>query len=282
MRTVLLGVGLLALAAGAGAAESYAIKVKPYPDVGKSITVRLTSRQTIRLVTRDSDGEVDRDRKQKEDIEQEFTYKVLKKGKKRPLVYAKTYATARRNGRRQSFQGRTVVFTLRDGKYRVKAEGKPALARADLAELTRGANDSEGSQTAALLPGKRVKVGGTWKIRAKATQALLGKGLEFDSSQCKGTGKLLKAYQKDGKTWGVMQVRVTLVITRDAEVAYRPPAKVQCVGTLEGPIDGSSTALTVTMKMKLKGKAVKGKGGEKLTLEITSEANGKEEYGAEK
>jgi hypothetical protein len=91
----------------------------------------------------------------------------------------------------------------------------------------------------------------------------------------------VKVYSKDGKTWGVIEVRATLVILKD-EVTYRPPARVECVGTLEGPIDGTSTALTVTMQMKMKGKAGVSDKGKKFTLEVTTEANVKGEYGAEK
>jgi hypothetical protein len=121
---------------GAGA-QTYRIKVKPYPDAGKSLTVQTKSRQTVRLVTRHADGEVDKDKTEKLNVEEEFTYTVLEKGKKQPRRYKKAYTTATLNGRKCAYQGRTVVFTLRGGKYTVKAEGKPALPPADLAELAR-------------------------------------------------------------------------------------------------------------------------------------------------
>lgn len=58
-----------------------------------------------------------------------------------------------------------------------------------------------------FLPGKPVKAGDSWKIDAvKFAKSLAQDKLTVDAAKSAVTGKLLKAYKKDGKQFGVLEI----------------------------------------------------------------------------
>jgi hypothetical protein len=78
----------------------------------------------------------------------------------------------------------------------------------------RQANDKKGEGlTERLVPKKPVKVGGSWEITSKGLQQLASVFGDVDTSlKCKAEGKLVKAYKKDGKQFGVVAIDLSLAL----------------------------------------------------------------------
>src|SRR5262249_55228406 len=110
---------------------------------------------------------------------------------------------------------------------------------------------------------KAVKVGETWPISAKDLATLLSVP-NIDAEKSKATGKLVKAYRKGGKQWGVVEIKGKL---GSKAMTGGPAISMDFTMTLDSPIDGSSYQGTQTMKGKMHFKFVQEQGGKKYTIE---------------
>jgi hypothetical protein len=286
MRLLSLGACLLLAAAASAEDRTYKIKLKDYPDAGKSLVHREKQKGTNSTKVVGPDGKVLIDDAVTSSDEVEYTLTVLAADAKGPTKYKRAYNEAeRRKGKKTvtpSYQGRTVLFEKRKGKFVVSVEGKPPLDPKDLEELTRRANGKVARDLEKLtLPDKPVKVGGSWTIPAKAFADLAGR-LKIDPEKSKGRGKLLKAYEKGGKTWGVFEWRVELAVTQGADVKFDPPASFVATARVEAAIDGSSTAGTKTVTVKFAGRGTAEQGGMKVEVETSSGSSETETRSAEK
>jgi hypothetical protein len=102
-----------------------------------------------------------------------------------------------------------------------------------------------------LLPKDPVQVGESWNIDLRESVKELPKkvGPEFDADRTTATGKLLRVYKKDGRQFGVIEVRATLPIAAVNDGKQRIPArdsKMTFQGLYDACIDGNSTDFTVT------------------------------------
>src|SRR5207253_621694 len=112
-----------------------------------------------------------------------------------------------------------------------------------------------------VAPKKPVKIGESWPLDMAALKALGGDvPFPIDEKKGKMTGKLTRAYTKDGKQWGVIALDFDLVI--DSAAAAPPPGKgkaaggsttgtLKITGTLDAVIDGSARDGTMTMNVKM-------------------------------
>ena len=291
MRAQICGVWLLALsvfAAGAQA-QTVTIKIKSQPEAGKSVVHHDVEKQTGSIKVSDAGGKVIQEQKPdllRVDVFTETVLEAAKTGKdpvKFKRAYEKSLAGPADKAVASPFQGRTILFELRDGKYQVTAEGQPELSAKELAPLIKRANDqlkSLGDQ--AFLPKKPVKVGESWPLDGKALASDFSSGGEVDLTKSKGEGKLLKTYKKDGKEFGVLEVKVQLALTSMPGLKFEQPATLDLTGTLDAAIDGTSTAGTMSMAGKFTGKALVEQGGMKFTVELALDLSGKKERSAEK
>jgi len=110
----------------------------------------------------------------------------------------------------------------------------------------------------AFLPDKPVKPGDTWKLDGKKLEGLTGgdAGGVIDPDKSEMTGKLVKAYQKDGKQYGVLEFSGNVAIKSLGEkvpVTVKVGSGLNIKMTMDGCIDGSSPAGETkgTLKMKL-------------------------------
>jgi hypothetical protein len=284
----------LALAGAARAEDTYTIKLKHWPDAGKSITVTDTSTQTSISNILDADGKPlgPKDDKHVQKQEEKYTETVLEKGEKRPAKYKRVYekAATSMDGKAtsRSYEGRTIVFELKDGKYTVTAEGEKRLDAKDVEDLTRRANEDEGEKDQLLLPSKPVKVGDTWKIDGKALAKAFANQAqgELDVDKSGGDGKLTKVYTKDGKQFGVVEMTLKLA----TKVTKLPPGITKFLEdptidmklTLDTALDGSSTAGSLTMTGKVKTKVAGEQKGIKFTVDSLVDVGGKQERTVEK
>ena len=197
---------ILTLAVGVRAEDTYTIKLKRAPDVGKAnkVTSTDTTSTSIKVAFPATGQEVQK--KQAEREEAVYTVSVLEKGDERPNKYKRTYETATRTrdgkAETRSYQGRTLIFEKKGDKYTVTSEEDKPISKEDLADLTRSANRSTAGIAELFLPSKSIKVGDTWKIEGKKIAELFPG--DPDPERSGGEGKLTKVYKKDGHRFGVL------------------------------------------------------------------------------
>ena len=111
-----------------------------------------------------------------------------------------------------------------------------------------------------FLPRKAVKVDETWKLDVTQLARDFTKDgkIETDETKAKGSGKLLKVYQKDGKQFGVFELTVEVPVTaliNDGNKTPTKEGKITIKLERDGPIDG--TLGETTIKAQFDG-AIKG------------------------
>jgi hypothetical protein len=264
----------------------YTIKLKHDPDVGKTVVIKKTDKQNGAFKVVDPDGKVLVDQKSNDVKEEKYSEAVLEKGdpdpKKLKRTYEKAVVTKGDKEAEQPFQGRTIIYELKDKKYEMTAEGKPALTEKDLSPIEK----KPGREFENLVaPKDPVKVGGTWKIDIKEVAKALDKAFPADAldlAKSKAEGKLLKVYDKDGKKFGVLEIKITLAVKEADKIKFDPPLMFEIQGTLDTAIDGSSTAGKMVMTAKIKGKGVLENNGMKFSVDMDMTFGGDEERSAEK
>ena len=215
---------------------------------------------------------------------------VLAKGDKHPAKYKQIYEKASQTaaGKKtpQPYEGRTLVFELKDSKYQVTAEGKPDLPAPMLDMLAQKASAELNKPTEAetFQPKNPVKVGDSWTLYSKTLAASFGDIGDVDPANAKGQAKLTKVYQKDGKQFGVIDISIKFPVKSAGPLKFDPPATVEMKGSLDGAIDGLSTAKTMTSNIKVAGRGPMEDRPDKkkVTMETTMDISVKQEMSGEK
>jgi hypothetical protein len=249
------------LAAGAALAQDAAIDIKLKKagpgDVVKETKTETTNQKMDLTIM----GTAQPTKEEKANATYVYTDEVIEKpaGAPKPTKVKRTYESAELtvNGQQQDLglKGRTVLIEKKGDRYAFTADGKPVAGKA--AELL-GKEFSGKKQTRDedFLPGKPVKVGETWKIDvAKVAAELSATGMVIDDQKSTGSGKLAKVYDKGGKKFGVIEVKMDLVVTKIKSGPQEIPLKDSKLITtlvLDGCIDG--TEATGGGKMSMKGK----------------------------
>jgi len=278
---------VLTLVVGARAEDSYTIKLKHAPDVGKTVTVTDTDTRTALSKATDSDGNVLGDGKKHTFKTQEvYTETVLEKGDKTPNKYKRTYEKATRTmddkTEARSYEGRTLIFEKKGDKYTVTAEGDKPVNENDLKELTAKANENTSVQDEVFLPTKAIKVGDTWKIDGKKLADVFPGGSKaLDPEKSSGEGKLTKVYEKDGHKFGVMTLTFKMALNIPM-IEFEKTPIMEMKLNLDTAIDGSSTAGVVTSMGNMATKGTVNANGKKLTIEIEQDLSGKKTQSADK
>lgn len=288
MRRLLLWVIVLGIAAPALAdGPAYTIKIKTYPDQGESLACRDYDKQTgmIRFIA--PTGKILKEESQDEESEDHFTLTVLEAGDRAPAHYRHTYTKAtatKARDKKRSYAETTVDFVLRDGKYKLKLPPKSEVTEKDQeALLSRANGDLEAGLDQIFQPDKPVKVGESWTVPF----ALLNKGFgalgKLDPDKTKGSAKLYKVYDREGKRYGVIEIDLSLAFRKLEDLPFDPPAMFQINGALDTAIDGSNNIGVLSTFTRLTGRTLIDQGGLKITLEIVREGKGlKERFAAKK
>jgi len=276
------------LTAGVRAEDTYTIKLKPAPDVGKTITVKDTETVTHSDKVTDPDGNVSpiKDgKKHTVTVDEVYTETVLENGDKVPNKYKRTYEKATRKvdskTEARSYEGRTLVFEKKDGKYTVTPEGDKPVSKEDLAGLTRKANANSGAQDEVFLPSKPVKVGDSWKIEGKKiVEAFSG---DWDAEKSGGEAKLTKVYQKDGHQFGTIVLMVKMEPGKLPKgVTFEKPPVMGMKVTLDAAFDGTSAAGVMSVAWSTATKGTNEQMGKKFAFESSFEISARKEQSAEK
>jgi hypothetical protein len=244
-----LALVLLAVALVRAQTETYTIKLKAYLDKGQAVKVVEKDSGTIRITVTDPDGKVLRDDKELESNDAVYTDKVVEAGDRLPKkvtrVYGKSTETKGGKTADKSYSGRTIHFELTDGKFKASAEGKPAVEEKEMQKQAKSLTN-EAVKVAALVPAKAVKVGERWAISGKDVGRIMGDNKVVEGKS-KGEGKLVKVFQKDGKRFGVLEIRLEPFLEEKDGATTEGDISV----TLETPIDGSGPVARETGKGKI-------------------------------
>ena len=142
-------------------------------------------------------------------------------------------------------------------------EGKDTIDAKDNEKLFRSVNKpSESDEIMKQLdPKKPVKVGESWKLDPKP----IAKATKFKVDEAKSvlTAKLSKVTMKGKAKVGTFEIDLTMMLTEVHEpilLKFDPPALFSMKGTIEMPIDASSTEMKASLKAELKGEGKYGVG----------------------
>jgi hypothetical protein len=187
-------------------------------------------------------------------------------------------------------KGKTVIFVRKGDKYHftLKDGGEvPAKAAETFTkELARKTETSNAEIEKLMLPKKAVKPGETWKLDLEPILANLFKSgeMEFHTKKATGTGKLLKAYKKDGRQFGEIRYDVTVPLKAMGKVptqlVFNDGAKMTMELKLDTCIDGTSEAGTIQVRVVLVGTA--STGDATVRLDVQSLLNGTQAEPAKK
>jgi hypothetical protein len=268
---------LLGFAVGAQA-QTYNIKIKEFPDKGKTVTTTSTQKSTeaVKVMV---GGMVVKDETKKKSQEKNYVEEVLEKGARAPEKLKRTYTRAVEitdgNEKKLPYDGRTIIFEWKDGKYEARAEGEPAVPNDTLQKLAESATkEVTSSMTSTFIPDKAVKVGETWDVDIAKVAKGIGGALPIDLKQSTGTGKLVKVYQKDGHQFGTLELDLKLAVNSLGPMKLDKAIPFNMKLVADTAIDGSTTAGTMRMDGDLKGNVEIMQGGQTVTviLDITTEA----------
>jgi hypothetical protein len=282
MRALLLTACAATLAPCAWAAdESYTITIKRHPAAGKSFTVRELNRATDRTKLTDATGKVLLDGRARQEVrEEEYTETTLEGGEPAPKKFKRFYRKARfgrgKGAVAEPWEGKVILYELKDGKHHASVEGKDELPEKELAKLAQEADGRlKDNFNTLIVPARAVKVGETWAIPGKTLARLPFSDL--DPARSKGEATLVKAYKKGGRQWGTLHIKGALALTRLHQMQFDPPGSAVFEGTFDTPIDGSSALGLTQSRVVITGKGKVEQKGMRYAFEMNTEVEGKRE-----
>jgi hypothetical protein len=164
----------------------------------------------------------------------------------------------------EPFHGKTLLIAQKDGKPTFQIEGGAELAAKEVTSLVKefSKKGNPAKEMELVLPKKAVAVGESWKLDKKGIKKLLGAEDEddtifagFDFDKASATGKLVKAYKKDGRQFGIVQYEVMVPITKVKELEFKPGAKLTAKLIADACIDGSADTGVLRANFQMKGEA---------------------------
>jgi hypothetical protein len=253
-------VGLLAGPARAGDQQTYTIKIKK-PAQGTVTRVDKAESGTQKVKAVDNDGNVLQEKDEKTGDRYLYTQTILEKpaGKKATRLkrqYEKATVTEEGEQRKLPYEGKTVLIEKKGDKYIFRIEGGEELTGDDAKHLDKEFNKKEAISDEELekllLPGKAVRLNEEWKIpAAQLARGFAGEGLEIDAAKSTATGKLTRAYKKDGRQFGVLVYQLKLAVksttAEGKKVQFQPESRAEVEVRADACIDGSSATGKATI-----------------------------------
>jgi hypothetical protein len=269
----------MALTPLAAPAQEYAIKfAKPGP--GDAFQVNKDSDADVEFKLLNSDGQVVMEKKEVKTHRYAFREVGLERAPGGDLVklkraYKKAQRTIDGDRRALIYQGDTVLIEKKDGAHTFQIEGGETIEGEDAKELAEEFNKGDVAKLLEVFqPRKAVKVNVPWTFDVSMLAKDFTKDgkLDIDAAKSTGSGKLLKAYEKNGKQFGVVELTITLPVTHLNHEDKKTPTKqgkivlkLERDGTIDGAMDVSQ--LKVTFDGDIRGEI--NANGMDLALEIT-------------
>jgi hypothetical protein len=202
-----------------------------------------------------------------------------KKAAKLKVVFEK--AEAEQNGKKLNLSliGKQVIVVRDGNSIKFTIDGKAAAGDDEefLKLRYKRETDQDPEIEKMIMPKEAVPLNGSWKLDMDALSKELPKEMPFafDPAKSSGSGKLLKAYMKDGKQFGAFEVEMTMALTKvssgPAMIDLDNNSNVKFTIKFDGCIDGSlqTGEMTTEMEMKMSG-AVAAPDGSELKLDINA------------
>jgi hypothetical protein len=254
----MFAISLLALLAlSASAQEAVSIKIAS-PKPGSRARVTIEDKSTTKSVFTVGGMEQSKDEIKIKSLV--YVDEVLenpdnaKRATKLTRTFEKAVLTTDGNPKKLSVEGKTVLIEKKGEKYSFTVDGKPVAddARrllADEFDRPEGKNIRD-----IMFPKTAIKPGESWKIDGEElAKAINDQGPTFATDKAAATGKLTKAYKKDGKQFGVIEFAFEAPLT---SLGPKNPftvkeGKMTMKMSGDGCIDGSETTGKSTTKMTL-------------------------------
>ncbi len=249
-KTCWLAVWTLTLSPLAAPAQEYTIKPGK-PAVGEPFQVKADGNFDVEFKLLDAGGQAVMEKKEVKATSATFREIGLARDPatgdftKLKRTYKKAQRTTDGDRRALLYQGETVLIEKKGGAWEFQIEGGETLEGQDAKELIDEFNKNAARLIPLFLPKKAVKVDEPWTYDVGLIVKELTKEgkIDIDPAKSTGSGKLLKAYQKDGKQFGVLEWTITLPVTHLIHDDNKTPTKEgKIVIKLEsdGRIDGGS------------------------------------------
>jgi hypothetical protein len=269
-RIVLAYAAILLAAPATWADEAHLIKPDPEPEVGRRTRFIETVTDNSRKTLTDAAGKLVEETKEslERTVVVEQTIVALKAGTKLPSMLVMKFEKfkCKRNGEAVEYglDGKTVVAELKDEEYALSIKGGGKILDGALEMMKEELREwylEKEEDWLRVLPTKAVRVGETWSCNVKAIAEDSEKldGFKIDVAKAKGTGKLLKASQKNGRTFGEFEIALDLPVREftdfdGVQVKVQAGSKHKMTYSYAGCIDGSldEGVETITMEMILK------------------------------
>jgi hypothetical protein len=246
---------MVALSPMAVSAQEYVVKFKR-PGLGDKSHVKHTDMSEIQFKILDSGGNAIQDNKETKTHKYDFREIGLERAAAgEDLVKIKRhYEHAERTikGTRETlpYQGKTLLIEKAGGKFHFQIDGGEAIEGKEAEELNEEFNKGDFRKLLGdhFLPRKAVKVNETWTFDVAPLAKDFGKDgkIEIDADKSKGAGKLVKAYQKNGKQFGIIELALEFPVTTFVHDDKKSPAKdskinikVEWDGAIDGTLDQS-------------------------------------------
>jgi hypothetical protein len=243
------------------AQEAVTVKLKMRGE-GESILVAKTSTSTAMIKITDGEKAL-RDLNETETEAVEFRETVQKRdAAKEPTKLERKYTKWQRikGGKTTDspLHDKTIIIEKIDGKFNVIfKDGEPVVGQ----EAT-GLQKEFGKKAELvklMLPTTAVKPGESWKLDLPKILKEFAKDgdLDIDAAKAVGTGTLLKTHTKDGKTFGVMEFKISVPVIAFGkglgQYKFTEPAKMNYGVYVDACIDGTSEAGTTKFSMIVNG-----------------------------
>ncbi len=251
MRRTTAALGLALLAALAGRAADEPVTIKEYKDrPGDRFRVVEEEKTTTKTV-------VTVGGKRMENTEEEakavaFVEEIVERpaGEKRPTKVKRTYekyeVTKGGKAEKAAVGGKTVLIEKKGDKYAFSYAGGGAVEGPLAADLGKQFNKPADAPVGAegLLPDKPVKPGDTWQVDKDVLARAFGGGDEtkIDKAKTTAVGKLVKAYTKDGKQFGVLEYKIDLPVVGlggKSPLTVKEGTRITAAVTMDVCIDGT-------------------------------------------
>ncbi|MCE9560655.1 MAG: hypothetical protein K8U57_01245 [Planctomycetes bacterium] len=191
----------------------------------------------------------------KEKSKFEYTESVIETapGEPRPTKVSRAYKVAEKADQKGdmhnlSYAAKTVTIEKYAKGYKITADGKslPVQEQVELGDdIAGGRGNFDG-----MLPKSAVKVGEEWTVDIAAVKGISGKmPFEYHKEKSKITGKLVRAYKKDGQQWGVIDWKIALVFDTHAPNGSPIRGSLPSQMIYDTVIDGSARAGTLKITM---------------------------------
>jgi hypothetical protein len=231
---------------------AYALKL--YAEkAGDKMTIVENAWHSMTTNVRGADGKLSTGTKETEQFEYTETVQEIPDGGKAATKATRAYKVAKRTldggpARTLSYSGKTIQIVKKGNGYTFTVNGKN-LPPDEAKRFKVNYETTERFLIEDMLPNKPVKVHEKWSLDA-ATMKRVCSEVPFPVNPGKSSavGRLTRVYTKDGQQWGVLELKLSMVVEAKQSGAS-VSGSIEITLTREAPIDGSSPAAVMTMRM---------------------------------